>query len=54
MPREKLRYCISGGEALPAQLGLHRKERYGIDILDGIGSTEMLHILLSNYFTLSG
>jgi benzoate-CoA ligase family protein len=45
----KLRYCISAGEALPAQLGRHWKERYGVDILDGIGSTEMLHIFLSNY-----
>lgn len=43
-----LRLCVSAGEALPAQL-LHRwKERTGTDILDGIGSTEMLHIFVSN------
>ena len=34
---------------MPAQLGRHWKERYEVDILDGIGSTEMLHIFLSNY-----
>jgi benzoate-CoA ligase family protein len=45
----KLRYCISAGEALPPDVGRRWKERYGVDILDGIGSTEMLHIFLSNY-----
>jgi benzoate-CoA ligase family protein len=45
----KLRSCISAGEALPPELGRRWKERYGLDILDGIGSTEMLHIFLSNY-----
>jgi benzoate-CoA ligase len=45
----KLRYCISAGEALPPDIGRRWKERYGLDILDGIGSTEMLHIFLSNY-----
>ena len=44
-----LRYCISAGEALPPDIGRRWKERYGVDILDGIGSTEMLHIFLSNY-----
>jgi benzoate-CoA ligase len=44
-----LRYCVSAGEALPPDVGRRWKERYGIDILDGIGSTEMLHIFLSNY-----
>jgi benzoate-CoA ligase family protein len=44
-----LRLCISAGEALPPEIGLRWKERYGVDILDGIGSTEMLHIFLSNY-----
>jgi benzoate-CoA ligase family protein len=45
----KLRYCISAGEALPPDVGRRWQERYGVDILDGIGSTEMLHIFLSNY-----
>src|SRR5713226_6468165 len=45
----KLRYCISAGEALPPDVGRRWKERFGVDILDGIGSTEMLHIFISNY-----
>jgi benzoate-CoA ligase family protein len=45
----KLRYCISAGEALPPDVGRRWKERYGVDVLDGIGSTEMLHIFISNY-----
>jgi benzoate-CoA ligase len=45
----KLRCCVSAGEALPPEVGRRWKERYGVDILDGIGSTEMLHIFLSNY-----
>ncbi len=44
----KLRRCISAGEALPTDVGRRWLERYGVDILDGIGSTEMLHIFLSN------
>ncbi len=44
----KLRRCVSAGEALPADVGRRWLERYGVDILDGIGSTEMLHIFLSN------
>jgi benzoate-CoA ligase len=49
-PREALalRCCVSAGEALPAELGRRWLERTGVDILDGIGSTEMLHIFLSN------
>ncbi len=43
-----MRRCVSAGEALPADVGRRFSERYGIDILDGIGSTEMLHIFLSN------
>ena len=45
----KLRYCVSAGEALPPDVGRRWQERYGVDVLDGIGSTEMLHIFLSNY-----
>src|SRR5215471_1806324 len=44
----KLRVCTSAGEALPANLGQRWSERTGTDLLDGIGSTEMLHIFLSN------
>ncbi|HEX4410417.1 MAG TPA: benzoate-CoA ligase family protein [Xanthobacteraceae bacterium] len=44
----KIRCCISAGEALPSDIGKRWSERYGIDVLDGIGSTEMLHIFVSN------
>ena len=44
----KLRCCVSAGEALPVDVGRRWRERYGVDILDGIGSTEMLHIFLTN------
>jgi benzoate-CoA ligase family protein len=44
----KLRRCVSAGEALPPDVGRRWRERYGVDILDGLGSTEMLHIFLSN------
>ncbi len=43
-----LRICTSAGEALPADIGKRWTDRFGIEILDGIGSTEMLHIFLSN------
>ena len=45
----KLRICTSAGEALPAEIGRRWTERTGAEVLDGIGSTEMLHIFLSNY-----
>jgi benzoate-CoA ligase family protein len=44
----KMRRCVSAGEALPPDVGRRWSERYGLDILDGIGSTEMLHIFLTN------
>jgi benzoate-CoA ligase len=44
----RLRRCASAGEALPEQIGKRWTEHFGVDILDGIGSTEMLHIFLSN------
>jgi benzoate-CoA ligase family protein len=44
----RLRACISAGEALPEEIGRRWKEAVGVDILDGLGSTEMLHIFLSN------
>lgn len=43
-----LRVSTSAGEALPKHVGEKWRERFGSDILDGIGSTEMLHIFLSN------
>ncbi len=43
-----IRCCVSAGEALPLEVGRRWHERYGVDILDGLGSTEMLHIFLSN------
>jgi benzoate-CoA ligase len=44
----KLRICTSAGEALPKNLGERWTEKTGTEILDGIGSTEMLHIFISN------
>lgn len=44
----RLRLCVSAGEALPAEVGNRWRERFGVDIIDGVGSTEMLHIFLSN------
>jgi len=43
-----LRICTSAGEALPADLGKRWTQHFGVQILDGIGSTEMLHVFLSN------
>lgn len=44
----QLRVCTSAGEALPADLLSRWRRHVGVDILDGIGSTEMLHIFISN------
>jgi benzoate-CoA ligase len=43
-----LRLCSSAGEALPADIGQRFTAHFGCEIVDGIGSTEMLHIYLSN------
>jgi benzoate-CoA ligase family protein len=43
-----VRLCASAGEALPADILRRWKERTGLTILDGIGSTEALHIFISN------
>ena len=43
-----LRRCASAGEPLPREVGEKIAARFGCDVLDGIGSTEMLHIFLSN------
>ncbi len=49
-PRDQvaLRVCASAGEALPREVGNRFKAHFGCDILDGLGSTEMLHIFISN------
>src|SRR5262245_9667791 len=44
----RLRSCVSSGEALPVDVGRCWSERFGVDILDILGSTEMLHSFLSN------
>jgi benzoate-CoA ligase family protein len=44
-----LRLCISAGEALPAHLGEEWEREFGVQLLDGIGSTEMLHMFMSNH-----
>jgi benzoate-CoA ligase family protein len=43
-----VRLCVSAAEALPAGMWRRWKETFGLTILDGIGSTEMLHIFISN------
>ena len=43
-----MRLVSSAGEALPAEIGERFQRHFGVDIVDGIGSTEMLHIFLSN------
>jgi 4-hydroxybenzoate-CoA ligase len=44
----RLRRCISAGEALPEAVGKRWFDMVNVHILDGIGSTEMLHIFVSN------
>jgi benzoate-CoA ligase len=43
-----LRLCVSAGEPLPAELFHRWRERFSVEILDGIGTTEALHVFLSN------
>ncbi len=43
-----LRMCSSAGEALPGEIAQRFKAHYGCEIIDGIGSTEMLHVFISN------
>lgn len=45
---KSVRVCVSAGEALPAPIFHRWKETFGLEILDGIGSTELLHIFISN------
>lgn len=44
----RLRICVSAGEGLPAHIGERWRETVGVDVLDGIGSTELLQTFLSN------
>jgi benzoate-CoA ligase family protein len=44
-----LRLCVTAGEALPAHLGEEWEREFGVQLLDGIGSTEMLHMFMSNH-----
>lgn len=43
-----IRACVSAGEPLSQEIYLRWKSRFGVEILDGIGSTEVLHIYISN------
>jgi 4-hydroxybenzoate-CoA ligase len=46
---DRLRLCISAGEPLPQALGERWRDASGVDVLDGIGSTEMFQTFLSNH-----
>jgi benzoate-CoA ligase len=46
-----IRHCIAAAEALPAEVWRRWKDAFGLTILDGVGSTEMLHIYCSNRLT---
>jgi benzoate-CoA ligase family protein len=43
-----LRLCVSAGEALPEEIYKRWQDRFGVEIIDGIGTTEILHIFVSN------
>ncbi|MCY0865166.1 MAG: benzoate-CoA ligase family protein, partial [Sulfobacillus sp.] len=45
----RVRAAVSAGEPLPAEIYTRFRERFGIEILDGIGSTEALHIYIANW-----
>lgn len=45
---DRLRLCVSAGEALPEDVGRAFTARFGVEILDGVGSTEMLHQYVIN------
>ena len=46
---DSVRLATSAGEALPAEIYRRFTTRYGVDIIDGLGSTEALHIFISNH-----
>ena len=43
-----LRLCVSAGEALPDEIYKRWRERFGVEIIDGIGTTEICHVFISN------
>jgi benzoate-CoA ligase len=43
-----IRHCVAAAESLPAEVWRRWKDAFGLTILDGVGSTEMLHIYCSN------
>jgi 4-hydroxybenzoate-CoA ligase len=45
---DRLRLCFSAGEPLPAHVGVAWKQRFGLDIVNGVGSTELGHLFLTN------
>ena len=45
---DSVRLCVSAGEALPADILMRWKTHFGVEIIDGIGSTEMSHIFIAN------
>jgi len=45
---DRLRLCVSAGEALPENVSKRWAERFGVEILDGIGTTESMHTFISN------
>jgi 4-hydroxybenzoate-CoA ligase len=45
---ESVRICVSAGEALPPEILTRWRSRFGVSIMDGIGSTEIAHIFISN------
>ncbi|MBU6471265.1 MAG: benzoate-CoA ligase family protein [Alphaproteobacteria bacterium] len=47
MPK-RLRLCVSAGEPLPGPTGQAWKERFGVDIVNGVGATELCHIFIAN------
>ncbi len=48
VPEHNIRLCSSAGEALPRDIGERWQQLWGAEIIDGVGSTEMLHIFLAN------
>jgi benzoate-CoA ligase family protein len=46
---ETVRFAVTAGETLPADLWRRFEQRFGVQILDGIGTTEALHIFCSNH-----
>ncbi len=45
---DRLRLCFSAGEPLPPDIGIAWKQRFGLDIVNGVGSSEMGHLFLTN------